>query len=543
MKIARDSLTISFELPFTFMEKCKVLLDRRGERIIALLLFLISIASFYYYYNNGQGLAYNDARSHLDISRRVVEGLKPGLAQIGSVWLPLPHLLNALTVWNDFMWHTGLSGAAVSMVSFVYCGVLIYKYLKSLGVGMFGRLFACSIFTLNLNVLYLSATAMTELPLLAAMTAASYHLMLWYKDNNLLDMIKTALWVMVSTLIRYDGWFLLVFIFATLGMGIFRKRGKVETEGKLILFGTLAGYGVILWFLWNLLIFKDPLYFAFGPFSAHEQQKGILSAGELFTKGNIYYSFLAYFYATLYNTYSFITFMAILGFSVFLVDKKIDKNIKIASLALISPFFFNIIALYLGHSVLFVYGLFKDTWFNVRYGMMLVTGMAVFIGYLVDKVKDLRWVFVGVFSLITIFAFIGKDAATIDDALIGASGKNVSEVSSWIKKNATSRDGFILISAASHDAIIFSSGLPMSRFIHEGTGKYWELATENPQNWATWIILRTNDMSDWTFREIADAPGFKQYNLVGHYPFADIYELKPEVRSKVITEPILGKLK
>ena len=175
--------------------------------------------------------------------------------------------------------------------------------------------------------------------------------------------------------------------------------------------------------------------------------------------------------------------------------------------------------------------------------MMLVTGMAVFIGYLVDKVKDLRWVFVGVFSLITIFAFIGKDAATIDDALVGASGKNVSEVSSWIKKNATNRDGFILISAASHDAIIFSSGLPMSRFIHEGTGKYWELATENPQNWATWIILRTNDMSDWTFREIADAPGFKQYNLVGHYPFADIYELKPEFRSAVITEPILGKLK
>src|SRR3989338_8338768 len=132
-------------------------INRHAFRFLTALLMVFYVVFFLNYYFNGQGLAYNDARSHLDISRRVVEGLKPGLAQIGSVWLPLPHLLNALTVWNDFMWHTGLSGAVVSMVSFVYCGVLIYKYLKSLGVGMFGRLFACSIFTLNLNVLYLSA--------------------------------------------------------------------------------------------------------------------------------------------------------------------------------------------------------------------------------------------------------------------------------------------------------------------------------------------------------------------------------------------------
>ena len=37
----------------------------------------ISIFAFLYYLDNGLGLAYNDARSHLDIGRRVVEGLKP----------------------------------------------------------------------------------------------------------------------------------------------------------------------------------------------------------------------------------------------------------------------------------------------------------------------------------------------------------------------------------------------------------------------------------------------------------------------------------
>src|SRR5438045_8792095 len=82
--------------------------------LLCIILSLISFGSFIFYYVNGLGLAYNDARSHLDIGRRVVENLKPGFAQLGSVWLPLPHLLMAATIWNDFMWHSGLSGAIQS---------------------------------------------------------------------------------------------------------------------------------------------------------------------------------------------------------------------------------------------------------------------------------------------------------------------------------------------------------------------------------------------------------------------------------------------
>src|SRR3990167_5895601 len=107
---------------------------------ITYILSLISIVSFLVFYSNGLGLAYNDARTHLDIGRRVVEGLKPGLAQLGSVWLPLPHILMAPTVWNDFMWHSGLAGAIQSMISFVATGLLVYLFLKKIGVGIFGRL-------------------------------------------------------------------------------------------------------------------------------------------------------------------------------------------------------------------------------------------------------------------------------------------------------------------------------------------------------------------------------------------------------------------
>ena len=529
--------SISFTINKKTTGKVQNWLEGNVVALLIITLAVISFLSFDYFYQNGVGLAYNDARSHLDIGRRVVEGLKPGLAQIGSVWLPLPHFLMIPTVWNDLFWHSGLSGAIQSMASFVITGILIYSYLKKLNVSLFGRLFAVFIFVSNLNILYLQSTAMTELLLLATMTGGAYYLMLWFKDHRLLDLLKSSFWIMLSTLVRYDGWFLLLFAMGLIFYSVFAKKGYKEAKGTVILFATLGGFGIFLWFLWNILIFGDPLYFVFGPFSAHAQQNQIFEAGELFTKGNLWLSIKSYVYALFYNTYTIAAYLGLFGAVLFWKSKKLAKPVKIASLALIAPFIFNVLALYSGHSILFVKGVMVDTWFNVRYGILLMPAVAIFIGYLVDRLKDLRWLIAGVFVFVSLFSVLGKDAVTIDDALIGSSGKNVAEVSGWLKENVTDKEGFILISVASHDAIIFSSGLPMKRFIHEGTGAYWEAATKHPDIWATWIIMRTNDLNDLTFKEIKDTHGFKSYTLVDSYPFADIYELKPEFRKIVQKKP------
>jgi hypothetical protein len=130
--------------------------------------------------------------------------------------------------------------------------------------------------------------------------------------------------------------------------------------------------------------------------------------------------------------------------------------------------------------------------------------------------------------MLVFFQFYSKDVVTIDDARVGSSQKNVSEVSGWLAKNAGPKKGFVLISAASHDAIIFSSGMPMKRFIHEGTGLYWKSATALPDRWARWIIMRTYDDNDLTWKAVSRTKGFSRYTKVKSFPFADIYELKPE---------------
>lgn len=531
--------------PFVMLQDA---FEEHAPLLIAIALTGISIACFIIYYKNGLGLAYNDARSHLDIGRRVVEGLKPGAAQLGSVWLPLPHILMIPTIWNDFMWHSGLSGAIVSMISFVATGVLIYKILTQLQVSVLARIVGVALFVANVNILYLQSTAMTELLLIATTTAAIFELLRYHQNESILTLIKVAIWVMLATLIRYDGWFLFFTAAMLILVSIFRKKEKFwaklqHAEGMFILFCTLAGFGIFLWVLWNAVIFKDPLYFAFGPYSAHAQQEQLADAGVLITQRNWSKSIETYWFAMLYNSGTFSVLLSLVGMVFIAIDKKLKTAEKLAATALLSPWIFNILALYLGHSVLFVQGLNGDTWFNVRYGIMMMPSIAICIGFLVDRVKSLRWVLIGLLCFVTFFAIANQDAVTIDDGRVGSSQKNVSEVSGWIYRQAKDTPGFILISAASHDAIIFSSGLPMSRFIHEGTGAYWTSATTSPDRWARWIVMRTNDENDQTFKLVKKSGALWKYELIASYPFADIYQLKEQYLDILQTKPVLPKQK
>lgn len=532
-------MKINLTFPKKPLSKIATFASKYDYAILVFVLTVVSILSYLFYWENGLGLAYNDARSHLDIGRRVVEGLKPGAAQLGSVWLPLPHILMIPTIWNDFMWHTGLSGAIISMISFVATCVIIYMFLKNLGVRALGRVMGVFVFAANINVLYLQSTAMTELLLLATMTAGIYELFMWQKENKLIHLVYSAFWIMLATLNRYDGWFLFLWAAVTVLLLIFKKKGYKAAEGTFLFFCTLGGVGIILWFLWNLVIFKDPLYFAFGPYSAHAQQLQLEDAGVLASKRDIFLSLKIYLYALMFNQYGIPFVMAMIGAIMLFTDKKLKPGVKIAISSLFAPLVFNIIALYFGFSVLFVQGISGNTWFNVRYGIMMAPSMAIFIGYLINRAKSLKFLYIGLLIMVVLFAFVNNDAVTIDDARVGSSQKNVTEVSGWLTKHAKDKDGFILISAASHDAIIFSSQLPMKKFIHEGTGDYWLSATSAPDRWARWIIMRTNDMNDGTFKAVSKTKALPKYNLVGQYPFADIYELKPEYLKTLQTKPVL----
>ena len=63
---------------------------------------------------------YGDAISHLVISREIFDSLSPGFGQVGTVWLPMTHLLLLPFVISNFLFHSALAGTIVSTISTAY---------------------------------------------------------------------------------------------------------------------------------------------------------------------------------------------------------------------------------------------------------------------------------------------------------------------------------------------------------------------------------------------------------------------------------------
>src|SRR3989304_2447599 len=80
---------------------------------LMLLTVIVTAGALAWSYANDSIVVYGDAAAHLQISRKLVDNITPGAAQLGTSWLPLLHVLQLPFIWNDHMWHSGLAGGIV----------------------------------------------------------------------------------------------------------------------------------------------------------------------------------------------------------------------------------------------------------------------------------------------------------------------------------------------------------------------------------------------------------------------------------------------
>jgi len=139
------------------------------------------LVAFRYHYL-GLTLSHYDARGHLVVARRILDSVTPGWQQIGAVWLPLPHLLNALPVQVDAWYRSGASAVAISIVAFAIAVAAIARVIHTITGSTPAAVAGAAVFALNPNVLYLQATPMTE-PLLLALTTLAVALLLEWCDS------------------------------------------------------------------------------------------------------------------------------------------------------------------------------------------------------------------------------------------------------------------------------------------------------------------------------------------------------------------------
>src|SRR5436853_4033646 len=106
---------------------------RRWDRetwVLALIAACVSVAAFLFYFQHRCILLYGDAVAHINIARRVFDSRTPGLLQLGSVWLPLPHLLTIPFVAGGRLWESGIGGSIVSVLSYVVAGLGLFRLLS-----------------------------------------------------------------------------------------------------------------------------------------------------------------------------------------------------------------------------------------------------------------------------------------------------------------------------------------------------------------------------------------------------------------------------
>ena len=244
-------------------------LGNRNQIVIVVfcLAALVAVAAWWCF-NNGYILYYGDAESHLNISRGLIDSRTPGYDQLGSVWLPVLHLICLPFVGNDWLWSTGLAGTLPVSICFVIAGTCFYLAARESYRSVAAAVVVATCFALNPNVLYLATIPMTEVVFLAALSVALFAVLRFRttQRRGWIALMVLASWSLSLT--RYDGWFLVPFLGLWL-LGITRHR-RVHL---FLLFGVAASLAPLYWLAHNWWETGNALDFYNGPYSPIAIQK------------------------------------------------------------------------------------------------------------------------------------------------------------------------------------------------------------------------------------------------------------------------------
>lgn len=211
-------------------------------------------------YSTGQILAYGDAEAHLNIARKLIDNRHPAYRELGTVWLPVPHLLMLPLLSIDRLYRNGLAGAIPSACCWVAAGVLLYAAIRKLAGAWEPAACALAIFAFNPNLLYLASTPMTEPVFYMELAGLLYSLASYRESGKLGSVIAAVIWSWCAVLTRYEGWLLVPII------GLFLAARRKWTHVAIYLAG--ASLAPLYWLAHNWWVYGDALEFYRGEWSA-----------------------------------------------------------------------------------------------------------------------------------------------------------------------------------------------------------------------------------------------------------------------------------
>jgi hypothetical protein len=489
--------------------------------------------AFLFYFRQNAVLLYGDAVAHINIARRVFDSKTPGLLQLGTVWLPLPHLLMIPFLISTDLWRRGAGGSIPSMAAYVFAVAGIFRltakaFARDPDEDRVARIAAWTgalIFAANPNLIYMQSTAMSETLYLAFFIWSVAYLVEWTHGDPR-SLIKCGLCLAAACLTRYDGWFLAA---ATTVFVLWRQiaarsgqsdKAAARSRRAVLRFLLIAASAPALWLAYNAIVYRNPLEFENGPYSAkaielksqspatpgHPGTANLFLAGRFFLKSaedNVA--------ANEWLQHAWIL-LAIAALVLAAVLRKSAASLW-PLLLLLAPLPFYALSIAYGGVPIFIPNWWPFTRYNVRYGLQLLPALAVAPAILVYLLT--RWqaasrrlrlaCILGVLTLVAVsYASIWRNTPIcLAEAQINMRTRTQleTELALWIEKLPP--DSTLLMYLGEHVGAAQRAGFPLRRTINEGNHRawmrpadsagLWEQALASPSQYADYVLAFEGD--------------------------------------------------
>jgi hypothetical protein len=446
----------------------------------------ISILATAYVNHSGWTLYYGDAEAHLNIARRIVDSRHPGYDQIGTVWLPLPHLLMLPLVGNAGLWRSGLAGAIPSSAGFICAGVFLYASIKRATQSSAAAVASLGLLAFNPNLLYLQATPMTETVVLAALMALLYFTVLFRETQTFAAVIGAGCASIAASLARYEGWFVIPFVAL-----YFLLAARKNKFGVALLFSGVAALGPLYWLGHNWWIYSNPLEFFNGPYSPTSIYRRALAQNMAPYPGDHDWRAAGFYYVTAVRLFAgwAAVIIGIAGL-VGVVQKRVFWPLLLAAL----PPLFYIWSMHSGGTPIYVPTLWPHSYYNTRYALTALPLIAIAGGCLVLVVSTRwrRWLAVAI--LIAAAAPWLIRPRPSDWVCWKESEINSRTRRAWTQTAAQSfapayHSGGIMSSFGDLTGILRAAGIPLHEALYDDGGPEWMASVVRPdlflhQEWA-----------------------------------------------------------
>jgi 4-amino-4-deoxy-L-arabinose transferase-like glycosyltransferase len=459
-----------------------------------------------------------DAEAHLNIARRIFDSRLPGYEQIGTVWLPVPHVLMMALARIDSLWHNGLAGAIPAALCFVLGGWWLCQAARRLFNSDAAAAAATAVYALNPNLLYLQSTPMTEPMALCFFCGLIYALACFHANPSRRAAVAAGFLLALGTLTRYEFWALIPF--AAL---VVLFNGGERRWSRAFLFGLVASAGPLYWLAHNAVMYSNALEFYNGPYSAKAIYARQRAAGMSAYPGEHNWTLAWLYYRTAVELAlgQPLLWMGAAG-AVLALLKKARWAVLLA--AFLAGFY--VLSLYSSGTPIFVPKLWPNSYYNTRYALaalpLLALGVAGLVSLGPGRTKGLLAIVAVIAAVAPWVGYPSRDTWVCwKESQLNSVDRRAwtSEAAAYLKAHYRPGAG-ILTSFGDLTGVLREAGIPIHESLHEGDLALWDGAVARPDLLLheEWVLAHATDRAGGAVRKLRSGP--RRYQCVR------IYEMK-----------------